>query len=246
MRIGILTTGRVNPELARRHGQYPEMFARLLTGAEPALRTVPYWVVEGELPEDPASCDAWLVTGSRHGVYDPLPWIPRLAEFLRAARKRGVPLVGVCFGHQIMAEAFGGRAEKSHRGWGVGVHDYEVVAKPGWMADAPDRIAIHALHQDQVTAIPEDATVLARSDFCPHAMLAYGDPELPEAISIQPHPEFTADYARGLLERRIGDVIPPEVGKPALATLDREVASEDFARWCARYLARARAARAAA
>lgn len=246
MRLGILTTGKVNPELARRHGQYPEMFARLLGRADPTLEVVPYWVVDGELPADPAACDAWLVTGSRHGVYDPLPWIPRLRDFLRAARERGIPLVGVCFGHQMMAEAFGGRAEKSARGWGVGVHEYEVLDRPGWMADAPDRFAVHALHQDQVTAIPEDATVLARNDFCPYAMLAYGDPELPDAISIQPHPEFTADFARGLLERRIGDVIPPEVGEPALATLNREVASDAFARWCSAYLKRASAARAAA
>ncbi len=246
MRIGILTTGKVNPELAREHGQYPQMFARLLRTASPAIEITPYMVVDGQLPESATACDAWLVTGSRHGVYDPLPWIVPLADFLRQARARRVPAIGVCFGHQIMAEAYGGRAEKSARGWGVGVHEYEIVHRPGWMADAPERFRVHALHQDQVTAIPGDATVLARSDFCPYAMLAYGEPELPEAISIQPHPEFSAAFARGLIERRIGEVIPPEIGEPALATLDRPVAGEAFARWCVDYIRRATAARAAA
>ena len=246
MRIGILQTGKVSEALAARHGQYPEMFARLLGGADPGLEFATHAVVDGEFPGSPEASDAWLVTGSRHGVYDDLPWIAPLKDFLRAVRAAGRPIIGICFGHQLMAEAFGGRAEKSDRGWGIGVHDYETVRRPQWMADAPERFSIHALHQDQVTAVPGDATVLATSPFCEYAMLAYGDPDRPEAISIQPHPEFSTPFARDLLALRTGDLIPREEGEAAMATLTRPVAGDAFARWCIDYLKTVSAGRRAA
>ncbi len=246
MLIGILVTGTVNAALVPRHGEYPPMFEALLSPADPGLSYRTYAALDGALPASPAECDAWLVTGSKHGVYDDLPWIEPLKAFLRAARAAGRPIVGICFGHQILAEALGGRAAKSGKGWGAGVHDYQVVHRPGWMADAPDSFAIHAMHQDQVTAIPEDATVLAASPFCEFAMLAYGDPEAPDAISIQPHPEFDEDYARALVERRTGVVIPAACGAAALASFGRAVNQQDFARWCVDYLRAATARRNAA
>ena len=142
------------------------MFERLLGAVDPGLEFATVRVVAGEMPAAPGQADAWLVTGSRHGVYDGLPWIEPLKAFLRACVAARVPVVGICFGHQILAEALGGRAVKSDRGWGLGVQDYEVVARPGWMADLPDRFAVSALHQDQVVALPPGATVLARSAHC--------------------------------------------------------------------------------
>ncbi|GMG82086.1 GMP synthase [Paralimibaculum aggregatum] len=245
MRVGILETGRVAEELVDRHGTYPDMFVRLLAGADPGLEFEAVKVLEGALPGSPQAADAWLVTGSKHGVYDPMPWIEPLKAFLREARGAGVPLIGICFGHQIMAEAFGGRAEKSDRGWGCGPHVYTTLQRPGWMADAPGPMRFHAMHQDQVTAIPGDATRLAESDFCPHAMLAYGDPEAPDAISIQPHPEFEPDYARDLLVARRGVAVPAPAAQAGIDAIGAPVDNAAFARWVAAYL-RARAARQAA
>ena len=246
MLIGILQTGDVPEALVQRHGEYAPMFEAWLSPAGPGLAFSAYAAHDGEIPASPVECDAWLITGSKHGVYDDLPWIEPLKEFLRAARAAGRPIVGVCFGHQLLAETLGGRAAKSAKGWGAGVHDYQVVRRPGWMNGGPDRFAIHAMHQDQVTAIPEDATVLAASPFCRFAMLAYGDPEAPDAISIQPHPEFDEDYARALVEMRTGVAIPAACGAAALASFGRAVNQQDFARWCVDYLRAAAARRNAA
>lgn len=246
MRLGILETGRVPDEMAAEHGAFPEMFGALFHPADPAIEIVPFAVVDEEIPGNPELCDAWLITGSKHGVYDDLPWIEPLKAFLRAARAAGVPMIGICFGHQIMAEAFGGRAEKSAKGWGCGVHGYQLQHRPGWMADAGAEFAMHAMHQDQVTAIPEDATVLATSPFCTHAMLTYGDPDRPDAISIQPHPEFAMPFARDLVATRRGDVIAEGLADTALASFGENVANQAFARWALAYLRTALAGRAAA
>ena len=246
MHLGVLQTGKVNPSLAGQFEEYPRMFEDMYRAVDPGVHVTGFAAVDGEIPLDPHACEAWIVTGSKHGVYDDQPWIEPLKVFLREVRDAGVPLVGICFGHQIMAEAFGGRAEKSDKGWGCGVHRYAVTAKPGWMGSAGAGFDMHAMHQDQVTALPEDAHVLASSDFCPNAMLGYGDAEAPEAISIQPHPEFDADYMRAILELRAGVAIPPDRAEPALDGLGAPVDGLDFARWSLDYIRQMQARRRAA
>jgi GMP synthase-like glutamine amidotransferase len=236
MKIGVLETGEVSPELRARHGAYPDMFERLLGGADPEFQFRTFSVVNGEMPATAFDADAWLITGSRHGVYDELPWIAPLMAFLRKAHAAGVPLVGICFGHQILAEALGGHAGKSERGWGLGVHEYRTVLRPRWMRDVGDTFAMRAVHQDQVTAIPIDATVLAVSEHCPYAVLAYGDPERPTAISIQPHPEFTREFVDDLILARTGSTFPEDLAAAARRSLSREAANEPWARAIAAYL----------
>lgn len=236
MKIGILETGEVAADLKARHGDYPAMFEHLLRAVDPALEFATLRVVAGEMPAAPGQADAWLVTGSRHGVYDDLPWIDPLKTFLRDCLARRVPVVGICFGHQILAEAMGGQVVKSDRGWGLGVQDYDVLAHPGWMRDAPEHFAMNALHQDQVIRAPAETTVLARSPHCAIAALAYGDPEAPDAISLQPHPEFGADFMDALLELRGGTAFPVAQADAARASLIRPVQSLDWARWIVDYL----------
>ncbi len=236
MKIGILETGEVQSDLKVIHGDYPSMFRELLSNVDPALEFAVVRVVGGEMPAAPSQADAWLITGSRHGVYDNLPWIEPLKAFLRNCVTAHIPIVGICFGHQILAEAMGGRVVKSDRGWGLGVQDYELVSRPSWMADAPDQFAVGAVHQDQVVALPEGATVLARSPHCQYAALAYGDPESPDAITLQPHPEFDAKFLDDLLVARSGTVFPSEQVVAARASLSREGAGPDWARWIVAYL----------
>ena len=166
MRLGILKTGAPPEPLAATFGGYPDMFRRLL--GEDRYDYAVFDVEAGELPARPQDCDAYLVTGSSAGVYDPLPWIGELKGFLRHAKGRA-GLVGVCFGHQVMAEAFGGQVIKSPKGWGVGLQTYEVAAPQAWM-DGGTGLSLAASHQDQVVAPPPGASVVAASAFTPRSI----------------------------------------------------------------------------
>ncbi len=202
LRLGILKTGQPPPGVFERFGGYPQMFEKLLGPETHDYRI--YAADEGVLPDDPRDCDAWLITGSSSGAYDPEPWIAPLVDFLRAAKGRA-GLVGVCFGHQIMAQAFGGQVIKSPKGWGVGEQDYAVLRAEPWMApfdgNQATSIRLPGSHQDQVVAAPPGADAVAGSDFSPLGVLAYRDQP---AISIQLHPEFEPAYAVALIEARRG------------------------------------------
>jgi GMP synthase-like glutamine amidotransferase len=207
MKIGILETGRPPGDLAQRFGDYPAMFAQLLG---PGFEIESFDVESGKLP-DAAAHGGYLITGSPAGVYEPLAWIAPLQDFIRSADQ--ARMVGICFGHQVMAEALGGHVVKSDKGWGAGLHRYDVVRREQWMDDAP-AIDAPASHQDQVVTQPANTEVLARSDFTPFAALAWTDRP---AISFQFHPEFSPEFAQALIEER-HDIVPdPDT---AIASLD--------------------------
>ncbi len=231
-RIAILETGAPPPRLAPAYGDYPAMFRALLGDG---FETATFDVQAGELP-DPDAFDGAIVTGSAAGVYEGHPWIPPLLDWIRSAKGR-VRLVGVCFGHQAMAEALGGRVEKSERGWGVGLHRYEVAAHEPWMEPPAATIAIPVSHQDQVVTPPPGARVILASAFTPWAGLAWGD----DAISFQCHPEFSPVYAAALVEGRV-DRIPPAVASEALASLKTPDDRAVLGAWIRRFLRGAAAA----
>ena len=224
MKLAILETGRPPGDLVRRFGDYPAMMTRML-GGEFEIDT--FDVAAGEFPADPSDYEAYLVTGSPAGVYDPLPWIEPLKQFLRDAGDR--KLVGICFGHQIMAEAFGGHVEKSDKGWGIGLQHYEIDRVEPWM-DEMASIDVPASHQDQVVAQPPHTEVIASSPFTPFAALAWTDRP---AISVQFHPEFAPDYAKALIEARREKM--PDAGR-AIASLDRPNDNARIADWIRRFL----------
>lgn len=223
MKLAILETGRPPGNLAEQFGDYPMMFQKMLGfGFEVERFDVP----AGELPAQ-GEHDAFLITGSPAGVYDPLPWIPGLLDFIRSAQ--GSKMVGVCFGHQAMAEALGGHVEKSEKGWGAGLHSYEVIRRTPWM-NGETQIAAPASHQDQVVVQPPDTEVTVASAFTPFAGLAWTDRP---AISFQFHPEFSPGFAKALIEKRY-DIVPDPDEK--IASLDAPNDSARVAGWIRRFL----------
>ncbi len=230
MRIGILQTGEFPDAVVARQGSYPAFFTRLLVRADPGLSTFTVNVEGGAPLGTPQDADGWLVTGSRHGSYEDHAWIPPLEAFLRDSIAVQVPVVGVCFGHQILAQALGGRVDKSDKGWGLGVQDYDVGDLPDWAAPLVDARAGIAIHQDQVVDQPPNSHVLMRSDFCPYAALAYGTPEAPVALSVQPHPEYTGDLLQDMIDVRLQEKVPGPVLAQAVESLNRPVDADPWAR----------------
>ena len=228
MKIGLLETGEPPEALRPTFGGYGGMFQDLLG---PGHDYVVYDVQAGVLPADPAECDAYIVTGSSAGVYDDLPWIAPLKAFLVEAGRQ--PLVGVCFGHQVMAEAFGGKVVKSDKGWGVGLHVYDVAEPQPWM-DGHAKVAVPASHQDQVVEIPPGARAVAGSAFTPAGMLVYDDRP---AISMQFHPEFDPAYARALIEARRGSRFTDAQADAAIASLGGANDRGRVAGWIEAFLA---------
>jgi len=227
VRIAILETGAPPRRLAH-HGDYPAMLRGILEGAG---QFTTFDVQAGDFPADPSAYDAHLVTGSPAGVYDDLPWIAPLFDYLRAARGR-TRMIGICFGHQAMAQAFGGEVIKSPKGYGLGLHTYRVENRAPWMIGNGDAVAVAVSHQDQVVTLPPGTTVLAGSEFTPFGALDYGD----GAISFQQHPEFDAPFAKALVEIRRGKLLTDEQTDAAIATLDQPNDRVLMAGWIRRFL----------
>jgi GMP synthase-like glutamine amidotransferase len=192
---------------------------------------VPHDVVGGEPLPAPDAFDAVLLGGSRHGVHDPVGWIDDVAGFVRAADAAGTTLVGVCFGHQLLADALGGRVARATNGWGVGVREARVVAPHPWIRDDGPSFRLLVSHQDQVVELPPGAELVATSEHAPIAVFRRG-----RVLGIQGHPEFVPAYADALMRGRIERIGRPTV-EAARATLATPTDHAAVATWLGGFLA---------
>lgn len=231
MRLGLLVCDHVRPEFRGISGDYDDMFRRLFAGHED-VEVVTYDSINGELPADPSECDAWLTTGSRHSVNEDEQWIRDLEEFVRQLAADGVPFIGICFGHQLLAKALGGTVVKSETGWGVGMKVVEVRPDLG----LGDSYRVLTSHQDQVEILPPGGEILGWNEHCPVSMLGVGK----SMLGIQGHPEFDVTYSEALMESRRGQLIPEDTVDAGLATLDQSLDTGRLADWILRFVAEAR------
>ncbi len=231
MKLGILQTDAVRPEWVPQFGEYPDMFIALLEQADPALEYTVYDVQQGQYPADIDEMDAYLITGSKAGVYEDRPWIPPLMDFVRSLHTRRKKLIGICFGHQLVAQALGGRVEKSQKGWGVGLHTHRFHVAPHWHDREDMDLDILVSHQDQVLQAAPDAQVLAGSEFCENAVCQVGD----HFLTFQGHPEFVPSYAQAIMLAR-REALGESVYEQGLASMIGTHEGDRVARWISNFL----------
>lgn len=225
MRIAVLETGATRPPLREQHGNYPEMLIKLIAAELPNATFSSISIVNGDPVPAARDYDGFVIMGSRHSVHDDLPWINSLKKLIADCANLAVPQVGICFGHQIIAEAMGGRVEHSKAGWTAGLENYKIIDETG--TSSADTIASYAFHQEQIAEKPDLAATVLSTDTCPYAGLTYGDKRI---FSVQCHPEFEAPYIQGLIRLTKGDSLPSEVADQALRSLSLQPHRQRMAR----------------
>lgn len=215
-------------EIEAKFGRYPQMFERLFNAVDNQVNFHFYQVIDGEYPQDIDECDGYLITGSRHDSFAQTPWILELSRFISTLAEQDKKLIGICFGHQLIAHTLGGQAARCDKGWGVGVHDYALNTdlNLAWMDSAPKRLRLPVTHQDQVLSLPNKATVLASSPFCRYAAYVIEA----NILCFQGHPEFSTEFGRELLLQR-QDIIEKSTYVQAYDSFADENDNQQVARW---------------
>ena len=224
--VCVIETGLARESLVTTFGAYPDTIEALLKPHLPDTNFTTTSVVQGHSLPTPKDFDGYIIMGSRHSVYDDLPWIGPLRSFIQEITSQQIPLVGICFGHQIIAEALGGKVEAAEEGWILGVHEYSV---PGIASS----IKSMAYHHDQIVKNPPNIDIVMKSESCANGGCVYQD--FP-AFSVQPHPEFEQHFTTYLLNISRQENVPKTIIDGALAAITTPIHPQRFARAMAKVL----------
>lgn len=238
LRICILESDDLHPSMQDTFIGFGQMFKRLFAGQDATVEYQIFNVVRDEYPSVDQRFDAYLVTGSKADSFADDPWIVTLRAYLRERFTHGDVLLGVCFGHQILALILGGNTQRSTKGWGIGVHRYRLACQPTWLPENVEEFQLLISHRDQVTELPAGATLLAQSDFCENAAFVLGQ----QVLCFQGHPEFTHDFSRELLQIRQA-IYCPEAYQAACQSLQNEHDGHAIAQWMLCFVQAAKDAR---
>ena len=227
MKVGLLECDHVAEKYRSISGTYPQMFAELL----PDVEFVNFDVINGHFPNTVDECQAYICTGSKYSVYQEIDWIENLKGFVAELYQHQKRFVGVCFGHQLLAEALGGKVLKNGYGWNVGIHPFEILSQEQWMTPFKQQIQLLMMCQDQVVSLPKNAKLLAKADDCSVGIFKVGE----SMLGIQAHPEFSKQYEKFLMLDRI-DRIGPEKVKKAIQSLENAPDKDLIASWILNFL----------
>lgn len=232
LRIGILTCDHVDQAYLEKYGDYPEMFTNLLKAQDISLEVTVYDVISDQLPEDINDCDAYIITGSRYGVYENIPWIYKAKDLVRRIYSAKIPTIGICFGHQLIASALGGNVIKADdKGHALGVQTWEVIDQPNWMGDSSlSSLSLNASHQDQVIKMPDGGNLIAASDFCPIAGF-----QVNSMLAFQGHPEFDRSYTEFLIDKH-QEKLDPVSRLATLESLNKDPDSNLVGSWMVEFI----------
>jgi len=226
MKIAILQCDDVLEKLQPRFGNYPDMIRQMFATQPGSFEFDVFDCREQQYPDKLDDYDAFISTGSRHSVYEPLPWIQSLIAFVKRLEANKTKFIGICFGHQIIAQVLQQLVEKSDKGWAIGIAQNRVIREMDWMSEFQTSLNILVSHQDQVLSLPQEAIVIAESDFCPYFMVQWNN----HFMSVQGHPEWSNDYSATLINERRG-IIPPERVNAGLFSLRLPPDNALFAQW---------------
>ena len=227
MQVGILQCDEVRTDFRQVHGDYNEMIIDSISKIDPTLQCTTYRIFDGEFPDSERSCDCWITTGSRQSVNAKTELAAYLENFILKADKAGRPFVGICYGMQMIAKAFGGSVVRAPTGWNIGVKTSTIHYVEPWMnCESNDAVSLLVSHEDRIDTLPIGARCIASNDSCPNAIISMGS----SIIGFQGHPEFTPKYARQLMESRRG-IIPNERISIGLSSLYGEIHNTQVFRW---------------
>ena len=232
MKLGILNAFPPEDSIIDLQDTPTDAYSRFLELAKPNFEYEGFDVAAGCFPDSVDACDAYLITGSPKGVYDDFEWIADLGDFIREAYRAGKKLVGICFGHQILAHALGGHSEKSEKGWGLGLKEFEIYEKKEWMTSNLPKSSLHFVHQDQVMQLPPGAELLGGNEFCPNLFFTIED----QVLGIQGHPEFTSEIMHQIIDAR-KDIFGSGLCETAAGSIDNGAPDNQLlAEWIAKFL----------
>ncbi len=226
-RTALLLCDKVNDEYLEQHGDYDQMYQQLF----PELKLSCYRVFQGQFPNSVNDYDAYIINGSRKSVYEAIDWIAKLKQFVRDIHQLRKKCLGICFGHQLIAEALGGKVAKSNLGWCVGVQEFSVSRVQRWMRPAHAKLNMLMMCQDQVQKLPKGSRLLASTNRCPKGMFQLGE----HILGIQAHPEFSKAYDKALMEARVKRIGKQRV-QEGLASLDLKVDRDLIQKWMMEFL----------
>lgn len=231
MKIGILEADDLADEVIQRYGHYAETFEQLLSAVDPQLAFKTYHVTQQQYPQHIDDCDAYLMTGSKFSCYEDIHWIHWLKQFVVDCLEQEKKLIGICFGHQLIAQALGGSVQKHDKGWGIGLASSDVATTPDWLTPKQPQFNLLVSHQDQVTRLPPEASLIATNEFCPIAGYQVNH----SILTFQGHPEFSRDYVQHLMTNRRQD-IGEQTYQQAMDSLEQNEDHELVAKWIVNFI----------